>query len=64
MAKFDKMCALRESESFTEEVPLGCAPRESAGFTGAVPLGYKKAIGAYIKKIISWMPVMTYSEDS
>jgi hypothetical protein len=60
--EFGKMCALRESESFTEEVPLGCALRESESFTEEVPLARHNAIGAYIKKVASWIPVMTNSE--
>ena len=62
MAKFDKMCALRESVSFTEEVPLGCALREIVSFPEEVLLGRNQAVGADFKKVNSWMTVMTCSE--
>ena len=58
----DPFCALRESVSFPEEVPLGCALRESVSFTEEVPLGSNQAVGADFKKVNSWITVMTCSE--
>jgi hypothetical protein len=55
-------CALRESVSFAEEVPLGCALRESVSFAEEVPLGCNEAVGADFKKVNSWMTGMTCSE--
>jgi hypothetical protein len=49
IGNIDQFCALRESVSFTEEVPLGCALRESVSFTEEVPLGCNDTVGADFK---------------
>ena len=45
-----------------ETVLLGCALMESARFPEEVPLGCNEAVGADVKKVNSWMTVMTCSE--
>jgi hypothetical protein len=51
IGNIDQLCALRESVSFTEEVPLGCALRESVSFAEEAPLGCNEAVGADFKKL-------------